>query len=42
MVRSTGGLGNQEPLRPRRLRVTEDPLPSVSRLIYRGGGVVIR
>jgi hypothetical protein len=42
MVRSTGGLGSQEPLRPRRLRATEAPLPPVSRLIYRAGGVLVR
>ncbi len=42
MVRSAGGMGSQESLRPRRLRPNEAQLPTVSRLIYRAGGVLVR
>ena len=42
MLRSPGLTAASHRFKPQRLRENEGPLPPVSRLIYRAGGVLVR
>ena len=42
MLRSAGLMADNHRFKPQRLRENEGPLPPVSRLIYRAGGVLVR
>lgn len=42
MVHAVGLAGDQEAIRPKRLREAGNALPSVSRLVYRSGAVLAR